>query len=120
MMRRVAFSVVTVHLFDHPQMQMIAHHTLTLATMLHLVAGDYVYESRRQKFVEVSSELLLHLMSIGLSYFNTLHHTDLETSSRIECFVLSSLVLLFLVNFAEMFWAIIDSCRESKQRKKLL
>jgi len=35
-LRRTIFSVATVYAFDHPQIQMIIHHVLTLATMVHI------------------------------------------------------------------------------------
>ena len=65
MVRRSTFIAVTILLFDYPNMQMVAHQFLTMATLAYLCHGD-LFESQVRKWVEVFSEAMLLFSSMIL------------------------------------------------------
>lgn len=73
--RRLMFAFITVYLFDWPQMQMIAHHVLTVLYIGVLVYNPHTYDSVSQKIIEVGSEATMHFTSIFLSQFNVASFT---------------------------------------------
>eukprot|EP00353_Schmidingerella_taraikaensis_P000698 CAMPEP_0185592168 /NCGR_PEP_ID=MMETSP0434-20130131/67024_1 /TAXON_ID=626734 ORGANISM="Favella taraikaensis, Strain Fe Narragansett Bay" /NCGR_SAMPLE_ID=MMETSP0434 /ASSEMBLY_ACC=CAM_ASM_000379 /LENGTH=200 /DNA_ID=CAMNT_0028217763 /DNA_START=98 /DNA_END=700 /DNA_ORIENTATION=- len=68
-LRRLIFVVITVFKFDQPQIQMLAHHVLTVLMIAVLVYNPRAYQSRSQKIIEVGSEIFMHFTSICMSQF---------------------------------------------------
>jgi len=48
---------------------MVAHYVLTMLTLAYLSYDTRLFDSRSIKYVEIGSELLLHLFSISLTSF---------------------------------------------------
>ena len=64
--RRTIFIGASVFLLDHPNMQMIMHQFLTMATLVYLCYDSRMFENRSQKSIEIVTEILLLLVSILL------------------------------------------------------
>ena len=67
--RRTLFIIATVYLLDYPFLQMVAHYVLTMLTLAYLAYDTRLFDSRSIKYVEIGSELLLHMFSISLTSF---------------------------------------------------
>jgi len=117
MLRRTAFILVTVLLFEFPTMQMIVHQLLTMATLVYL-CQDNLFENRLRKWVEVISELLLLLSSIVLQQFLS----DFSDKSKDvgEKLFIALLLILLLTNFSLIIATICINRRETARKKYLL
>ena len=61
--RRTFFVLGTVFLFDYPSIQMMLHQLLSLAMLAYLLSDHYMYTWFTHRFVEISTEALLLLVS---------------------------------------------------------
>ena len=57
--RRTAFAVITVFLFDKPDMQMIVHQFISMVTIVYLIWDNAKFKDRAIRFIEISTEVLL-------------------------------------------------------------
>ena len=65
--RRILFAIVTVYLNHCPKLQMAVHHVLTMATITHLAFEKRAQSTKGLRFVEIGSEVLMHMTCILLS-----------------------------------------------------
>jgi hypothetical protein len=117
MLRRTAFILVTILLFDFPTMQMIVHQLLTMATLIYL-CQDHLFENRFRQWVEVISEILLLFSSIVLQQFLR----DLSDSAKDvgEKLFIVLLIILLLTNISLMIATICLNRREVAKKKYLV
>ena len=64
--RRTLFATATVSLFKYPNMQMIVHQLLTMATLVYLCNDNRMFTDNTQRFTEIISEIFLLLISVLL------------------------------------------------------
>ena len=65
-LRRAILIACTVFLIDHPDMAMIVHLLLTMATLVYISRNEHMFESKTRRFIEIASEMLLLFVSILL------------------------------------------------------
>ena len=118
-LRRLLFSVLTVYLFERPQMQMIAQHALSLLMMAYFLSSLNHFKTRGQSAVEVGSELLLHFACIILSQFNDASLSE-ETRFAVEQLFLATIALLAASNFVFMITLMVKACLAKRRLKALV
>lgn len=80
LLRRLVFVAVTVWLFEHPVLQMIAAQTLSLLMLANLAYSSVRYVERSRQVVEVMAESLLLVMQVIIMQF--MAHMDSESAKQ--------------------------------------
>ena len=75
--RRTAFAIVTVFVFDWPNVQMIVHIVLTLATCIYLLRDSRVYLAKEYMAVELMTEFLLLFTSATMQQYTVNYSADI-------------------------------------------
>ena len=57
--RRVIFAILTIFLFDRPNLQMIAHQFISLLTIVYLSRDQTRFKDKGTQVVEIGTEMLL-------------------------------------------------------------
>ena len=117
LVRRQLFIVLTVFVFEHPNMQMIGHIIQTMINSAYLVADPAMFEEKNRKRIEVLNDLVLLLLSL----FMLQHMTKPEPDAKevLGDITIGVLGLLFILNVTYIGTMIRDSIRASKRTKKI-
>ncbi len=58
------FIIVSVYLFEKPAMQLIVHQALIVFTIMYISHDRYKFIDDAQRYIEISSEVLLLLTTV--------------------------------------------------------
>ena len=116
-MRRQLFIVLTVFVFEHPNMQMIGHIILTMINSAYLVADPAMFEEKNRKRIEVLNDLVFLLMSLFMQ--QNLTKPEPDAKEVLGDVTLGVLGLLFIFNVTYTGTMIWNSIRASKRTKMI-
>ena len=57
--RRCIFAIITIYLFERPDMQMILHQTFSMLVIIYISIDNHMFKDKPTRFVEISTEALL-------------------------------------------------------------
>ena len=117
LVRRQLFIVLTVFVFDHPNMQMIGHIILTMINSTYLVADPAMFEEKNRKRIEVLNDLVLLLLSLFIQ--QNLRKPEPDAKEMLGDITLGVLGLLFIFNVTYIGIMIRDIIRASQRTKMI-
>ena len=117
LVRRQLFIVLTVFVFEHPNMQMIGHIILTMINSAYLVADPAMFEEKNRKRIEVLNDLVLLLLSLFMQ--QNLTKPEPDAKEVLGDVTLGVLGLLFIFNVTYIGTMIWNSIRASKRTKMI-
>ena len=99
MLRRSIFMAITTGLFQYPVLQFISNYALTIPYIAYLSHSSSMFEDKRRRFVEVSTEFMVMISTILLQQFLRKDLED-EAKSVLSKMFLAVIAMIILVNFA--------------------
>ena len=99
MLRRSIFMAITTGLFQYPVLQFISNYALTIPYIAYLSHSSSMFEDKRRRFVEVSTEFMVMISTILLQQFL---RQDLEDEAKgvIQNMFLTIIAVIVLINLA--------------------
>ena len=116
-LRRMLFCLMTVLLFDYPNMQFIVNQILTLATIMYLTYDSHLIFAKGQRNIKAGSEALFLFTCIFLQQYTDSTLSEKAKDANQILFFIAFGVLVFLNNFY-LLRTIIQSCSEKKHKQK--
>lgn len=113
--RRTVFALLTIYMFEKPNMQMIVHQFMSLLTIVYLARDQQRFLNKAIRLVEIGTEMLLLVTCAFVQQL--ILPLEEEQSADITFFVFSCVGVLCLFNAVFVVRGVRQNCRDKKRSK---
>ena len=114
--RRLCFAIITIFLFDRPDMQMIVHQFMSMMIVVYISWDNRMFKDRQTRFVEIATEAFLFTSCLFIQVM--ILPLDEVQIEDVKIMIFVSVGLLITVNIVFVFYKVYENCKDKKRTKR--